>query len=675
MNLLDAIALAGFFLGVLLHLFLLSAFLKRRRKSTFELVLLFLIGALLVWFSGNFLAVLMRAMEQARLAGVLRAVNAVTFVTLGLLPPLLFHTHWIYYRKRHSPAPWERKLIWLLLGVLYLALAGLPLAVRRILAAPPTDPLRGLFPFDLGFLVLLSLAYYGSAFIGYRIVTYPRSSVERAVFRGLALIFAFIPLYNVLVVSASESRSWLMLGVWLASLLPSSLICYHIYRYQFLDVDTTRPLASALMILLTLSVYILAVRLIGGYLEGELGTARSPSLLLEATLLVGILLLFPTLSRGLETLAARLFSGEIRKYREIGEVIHRTAPILANPDLYKEFVEDHLKHELGTSRVRINLNPAASPQLTDQAYPLVAADRRLGYLEISQPQTDSRSEREAMHFLANEIAVGLDRCHSLATQVRMERELAQKSHMEEIGRMAAAVAHNVKNPLSSMRTLLQLLQEADNLTSDQRDEVRMMLREIDRLSSTVTNLLKFSRFESIQKGRSGEWPGVSLSVLADSLQEVFAGDLQARRIRLDVAGSDLTIRTDPEILTDILSNLLLNAIEASPAGGTVRVSFERDGGQAELTVEDEGPGIPEQVRGRLFEPFVSTKSRGTGLGLAIVKKRVDQLSGTVSYVSPVRGRGTRFTVRLPIPGDYQEDRTDRLDPSQKARTYENTDRR
>ncbi len=662
MNLLDAIALTGFFLGILLHLFLFSAFLKRRRKSVFEIALLFLIGALLVWFSGNFLSVLMREMDQSRVGNVLRTVNVVTFVTLAFLPPFLLHTHWIYYRKRHSPAAWERRLIILLLSVLYFSLAGLPLAIRRITAAPSTDPLRGFAPFDLVFLVLLSLAYYGSAFIGYRIVTYPRSQVERTVFRGLALIFAGVPLYNVFVFTVGEYHGWLMLGVWLASLLPSSLICYYIYRYQFLDIDTTRPLASALMILLTLSAYILAVRLIGGYLEGELGTSSSSSLLLEATLLVGILLLFPTLSRGLETLVARLFSGEIRKYREIGEVIHRSAPMIANPDLYKEFVEDHLKHELGTSRVRINLNPVEPCEPSDQAYPLVAADRPLGYLEISQPQTDSRSEREAMHFLANEIAVGLDRCYSLAAQVRMERELAQKSHMEELGRMAASVAHNVKNPLSSMRTLLQLLQEADNLTSDQRGEVRMMIREIDRLSSTVTNLLKFSRLESAQRGRSAEFPNVTLLALTDSLQGVFAGDLQARRIRLDVSGSDLAIRTDPEILTDILSNLILNAIEASPPDGAIRVTFQRDGAQAEITVEDEGSGIPEQVRGKLFEPFVSTKSRGTGLGLAIVKKRVEQLSGTVSYMSPVRGRGTRFIVRFPVPGTYPTDRSDRPNP-------------
>ncbi|HXK58663.1 MAG TPA: hypothetical protein PLP42_02110 [Acidobacteriota bacterium] len=310
MNLLNALALAGFFLGILLHLFLFSAFLKRRRKSVFELALLSLVGALLLWFGGSFISVLLGQMNQARVAPVARGVNTVTFVALALLPPLLLHTNWIYYRKRHSPAAWERKVIFFLLGVLYLSLVALPVIAARLLSAPAEDPLKDVQFFMLPFLLLLSLAYYGAAFIGYRIITYPRSQLERKVFRSLAIIFTVIPMYNAAAVYLGSPDGWLMLGASLASLVPSSLICYYIYRYQFLDIDTGRPLASALMILLSLAAYILGVRIIGGYLEGELTGSSSSSLLLEATLLVGILLLFPPLSRGLERLVNRLFRGE-----------------------------------------------------------------------------------------------------------------------------------------------------------------------------------------------------------------------------------------------------------------------------------------------------------------------------------------------------------------------------
>jgi two-component system sporulation sensor kinase A len=97
---------------------------------------------------------------------------------------------------------------------------------------------------------------------------------------------------------------------------------------------------------------------------------------------------------------------------------------------------------------------------------------------------------------------------------------------------------------------------------------------------------------------------------------------------------------------------LSNAIEASPDHGTIRVRIFQaagtaDAGTVSIEIEDEGPGIPVEVRDRLFEPFVTTKPKGTGLGLAIVRKRVEQLKGSVTYTSPVDSKGARFTVKLP----------------------------
>ena len=646
----DAIGLAGFFLGILIHLFMFSAFLKRRRKSAFDAALLRLIGALLVWFAGNFVSLLLRQMNVARVGPILSGVDTITFGALAVLPPFLFHAHWRYFRKRHSQQDWERKLGRLLLALLYAPLAILPWALYRVYSAPAGHPLQEVGALQLPFLIVLGLAYYGSALIGLRIVNRPRTEIEQTVFRGLAVIFSLIPIYNLLVfwrttAGLSLPDDWLTLGVWLASLVPSSLILYYVYRYQFLDLDTGKPLASALLILSILAIYVAGVGLLGGYLQRQYG---ANSLLVQATILAGILLLFPTLSSWLNGLVSRLFTGQIRKYREIGETIHRSAPILPQPSLFKEFVEERLKRELATSQVRIQLGEEPGAEQQD-VYPLVAGDRQVGYLEIRHPQADSGAGREAMRFLANEIAVGLDRCFSIAKQLELERELAQKSHMEELGRMAASVAHNVKNPLSSMKTLLQLLNEASNLTLEQQEEVRMMIREVDRLSSTVTTLLKFSRLEA--ESRSGpEAPLLDLGSLVDSLRRVFSGELQARGIQLDVRVEKVTVRADPEAVTDILGNLLSNALEASPPEGIVRLESEERDAVVSICIEDQGPGIPESIRDRLFEPFVTTKSRGTGLGLAIVRKRVEQLGGRVTFDRERAGGGARFIVELPKTG-------------------------
>lgn len=329
----------------------------------------------------------------------------------------------------------------------------------------------------------------------------------------------------------------------------------------------------------------------------------------------------------------------------MAESIDRSSRHFLDAHLLAEFLEEKLKRELGVSDVKIHLGsgpPRAAPL---GCYLLRSGDRTLGFLEIRLPDFEfSAAEEAAASLLASGIAVALERCQLLESKLRIERELAHKSRMEELGRMAASVAHNVKNPLSSMKTLIQLLREATNLTQEQRHECEMMIEEVDRLSKTINNLLKFSRLESATASTQ-----VNLHDLLDSLQVVFRGDLRSKDLTLatilDV--SPPVIRSDADSLSDILGNLLSNAIEASNAGAGIQIDVCSKDGQVEISVEDEGPGIPPQVRNSLFTPFVTTKSRGTGLGLAIVKKRVEALGGTIQFTSPVSNAGTRFIVRLP----------------------------
>jgi signal transduction histidine kinase len=114
------------------------------------------------------------------------------------------------------------------------------------------------------------------------------------------------------------------------------------------------------------------------------------------------------------------------------------------------------------------------------------------------------------------------------------------------------------------------------------------------------------------------------------------------------SGGQTRVAASAEALHDILSNLVVNALEAAPRGGQVSVSVDSKDGECVLAVEDDGPGIPAAVQEKIFEPFFTTKSQGTGLGLAIVARRLAEFGGKMSCESPVRdGRGTRFQVMLP----------------------------
>ena len=104
-----------------------------------------------------------------------------------------------------------------------------------------------------------------------------------------------------------------------------------------------------------------------------------------------------------------------------------------------------------------------------------------------------------------------------------------------------------------------------------------------------------------------------------------------------------------DALSDVLSNLLVNALEAAPNGGHVALRLAAENGHAVLSVEDDGPGIPAALRSRVLQPFFTTKAQGTGLGLAIVSRRVAESSGRLEWESPAaNGRGTRFRVTLPL---------------------------
>jgi signal transduction histidine kinase len=234
----------------------------------------------------------------------------------------------------------------------------------------------------------------------------------------------------------------------------------------------------------------------------------------------------------------------------------------------------------------------------------------------------------------------------LQIQLALEREVAHKSRMEELGQMAATVAHNVKNPLSSIRTLLQLQRESSNLTEEQQEELGMMIDEVDRLARTVTSLLRFSRLGNSDSGT--DFSRVNLDTLVQSVALVYRGTVESGDLRMetDCLMDPPWLITNQESLQEIISNLLANAVEASPPGGRIKITVSGTADRAEITIQDEGPGIPDHLISKVFDPFFTTKTSGTGLGLAIVRRRVEQLGGSIRIE---RGVPSGTLARLEIP--------------------------
>jgi signal transduction histidine kinase len=235
---------------------------------------------------------------------------------------------------------------------------------------------------------------------------------------------------------------------------------------------------------------------------------------------------------------------------------------------------------------------------------------------------------------------------NVAQLERTQAQLVQSEKLASIGEMSAAVAHGLRNPLASLRAAAQLVRSHPDSPAA-RETLEAIIEEVDRLDRRISHLLSFSRpapFHPMPE---------RLDRLVEGLLPAFAEPLRERgvELRLELAPDLPEVRLDPMQMEQALLELVSNALDAMPKGGTLRLAARAsDGGQppAEVIVEvaDTGGGIPEHVLPSVCEPFFTTREEGTGLGLAIAKRFVEQNGGQLEIQS-TPGSGTLARVRLP----------------------------
>jgi two-component system sensor histidine kinase HydH len=219
--------------------------------------------------------------------------------------------------------------------------------------------------------------------------------------------------------------------------------------------------------------------------------------------------------------------------------------------------------------------------------------------------------------------------------------------------MAASISHNLKNPLGSIKTILQVQMENPELPESIRGETKIVLDEIGRLSVKLNQLLQFSR-PAVRGGSAGATSDAR--TIIEEVVGVLRHEAERRGIGLEtrLGEGGTAVAAAADAVSDIVSNLVVNALEATQRGGHVSVSAAAKDGACVLTVEDDGPGIAPEAREKVLQPFFTTKAQGTGLGLAIVARRVAEFHGHLEWESPARdARGSRFRVALPLANNRE----------------------
>ncbi len=227
----------------------------------------------------------------------------------------------------------------------------------------------------------------------------------------------------------------------------------------------------------------------------------------------------------------------------------------------------------------------------------------------------------------------------------IREELTRKESLAAIGEMAAAVAHEIKNPLAAINGAVSVIGRSFAPEDSRAGVVEEVQRQVRRLDETIRDLLNFAR-PMTPRPRDIELQPFLERILRGLREEP---ELKPQRLQTAVPAG-LTVHADPQLLENILVNLLLNAGQAlGPRAGRIDLEAAEESGGIRIEVRDDGPGIPAEVLPSIFKPFFTTKSRGTGLGLSIVRKLAEAMGGRVGAESRPGG-GATFTLRLPGRG-------------------------
>ena len=265
--------------------------------------------------------------------------------------------------------------------------------------------------------------------------------------------------------------------------------------------------------------------------------------------------------------------------------------------------------------------------------------------DVSEGTAESGDEVKAVSRRVHSLVEDVDQTKSELE--RSQEHLLQSEKLALVGKLAAGMAHSVRNPLTSVKMRLFSMERGLDMSETQKDDFDVISKEIRHIDNIVQNFLEFSRPPKLKMQK------VSPSDVVDTALQLLRHRLESYGVlvKLDRQHRLSEIVADPEQLKEVLVNLLVNACEAMGSGGQIVIFEQEDtieqlGRVVVIRVSDSGPGIPEAIQDKLFEPFFSTREEGTGLGLSIAARIVEEHGGLLNLTSQ-KGKGATFTITIP----------------------------
>lgn len=684
MSPLEILQLVGYSIGALLPLWLAAQLVSHRSHLLPHERLLFALALTMGgWHTSNLFITLhtLFGLGFDTWTTLLRLADTLAVISITFAYSFLLHVHLHLWANAHGRPLNKSERVRVYLS--YVPTIFLLLAVPRIWSGAYAPMLTKLAPFVFFFALWIAYVLGLIAVTELLIAQRSKNKSERRIMRTLAASFVGVGvvIFAALAFGLGEGTVaglYLKTIANLGSLLPSAMLAYYIYRYRYLEIIIEESLIVVTFATLVLTIYVFGIRTIGDWMTQRYGVRSG---LVEALLILALTLFAAPLRGWLGQRFHQLFEREAALYKQIVSRIGSYAGQYRDLTELLHFVEERTTSALGLRQLKIYVagtsvedtngqsqsgenwldallrSPNGEayapwedlPVLIDHgyklAYPLRREDRVMGLLAVdASPASLTPDVRSVLEILADQVAIAVDDSRLIEENVRLERELAERERLAALGRMAATVAHEIKNPLSAIKSIAQVMGEDEKLATEYARDLSLIVGETDRLSQSVTQLLSFARRESPAE------QALPVDELLRSIVDLFQANAREQGITLQ-SESATTIQLAGKCassLRDAISNLLLNALQASTRGGKVVLQAKEVSDQLLISVRDNGPGVPAELRERIWEPFFTTRQRGTGLGLAIVRKRVQEVGGSAVLVNTNSGRGALFHLRVPL---------------------------
>ncbi|HHT9150085.1 MAG TPA: ATP-binding protein [Candidatus Wujingus californicus] len=704
MPLYEIISLIGFILGTILHIVLSILIVQRKHKTRSELVFLFLVISVAMWHFGNAVYLFSFILFGKGIPIVSIIADAISYTGIGFMPSLLLHTAvlFLFESKPHIGKTVQR----LIIMAIYLPVIPFVLIIKYFIVFEDMYSITTASHYIKPFVVWLITSLFIAAFISRELAKTVVEKEERkfhlAIFWAVIAIAIFIG-FTVLLNGNKIPYigNYLVLISMLSSIFPSIIFSYYVYRYNYMEFVLRRSVFYSLLTLILICLYYFGIKKLSKSLEQHHAiNAR----IVESVFVISLVFWFPKLKEGVQTLLRKLIFYKIadseyllnelshvistdtlinftKLLEHVVETIRKATAIKSTnlflfrpvlpPDKggeriqiigskrYEPITHSDIQHIIqffaNGEFVVLNRYEVKDASIINETktldavfvFPIFVKRKLTGLLGLGRARRGipiTSDNLDQLMIISNEIGSAVEKSKIIEEKLQLERKMYENEKLSSLGRLSTSVAHEVKNPLSSIKTIVQVMRE-DLCKDDAKQEgLNIIVGEIDRLTKVVNQLLQFAKPRNEQK------TNIKVADIINSTLVVLDHEAKQNKIITfcDIPKDLPMIIADEGALKEIFFNLLHNAIQAMPFGGKIYISanYQPENRVVQVTVADTGTGIPQDALEKIFEPFYTTKQTGTGLGLSIVKKKLEDMEATIRAES--NGAGASFTLNFPL---------------------------